>query len=203
MGRYHGIIANICCVLLLLCNNPSPASASCDSSILPELTYRLSGNNIDWPCQSTRNIYTSTGRYVPSHVIGTRAQIHQDEAIVAFPRYKSGVPITLGRVSLKKGVCQASVAPFPCWSIQEEGNCQALQSAVDVFVDAQEIVWVLDVGVVHTLEQPIKRCPPKVVGINAKTGQVVKVYDLTRVVSAASRLQYLVVDYDAEGKAFM
>lgn len=189
--------------LLLLLAASVAVHASCDKSILPELTYRLSGNNIEWPCQSTRNIYTTTGRYIPRHVIGTRAQIHRDEAIVAFPRYKSGVPITLGRVSLKKGSCQAAVAPFPCWSIQEEGNCQALQSVVDVFVDPQEIVWVLDVGVVHTLEQPIKRCPPKVVGISAKTGQVLKVYDLSRIVSAASRLQYLVVDYDAEGKAYM
>lgn len=192
-----------CSVLLVAVTLVATASGSCDKSILPELTYRLSGNNIEWPCQSTRNIYSSTGRYIPRHVIGTRAQIHRDEAIVAFPRYKSGVPITLGRVALKKGSCQAAVAPFPCWSLQEEGNCQALQSVVDVFVDSQEIVWTLDVGVVHTLEQPIRRCAPKVVGISAKSGQVVKVYDLSAIVSSASRLQYLVVDYDAEGKAYM
>lgn len=108
---------------------------NCDDSIVPDLTFRLSGNNIEWPCLSTKNIYTTTNRYIPRNVIGTRAQIYKDEAIVAFPRYKCGVPITLGRVNMKKGHLYASVQPFPCWSIQEEGNCQALQSAVDVFHD--------------------------------------------------------------------
>jgi len=54
---------------------------------------------------------------------------------VALPRYKQGVPFTLGKVNLKKGECLAKIAPYPCWAIQEEGNCQALQSVVDVAVD--------------------------------------------------------------------
>lgn len=111
--------------------------ASCDKSILPELTYRVTGNNINWPCKATQNIYTTTGRFMPRNIIGTRAQIYKDQALVAFPRYKSGVPITLGKVTLNKGSCSAIVSPFPCWTIQEEGNCQALQSVVDLFVDTK------------------------------------------------------------------
>jgi len=54
---------------------------------------------------------------------------------VALPRYKQGVPFTLGKVNLKKGECLTKIAPYPCWAIQEEGNCQALQSVVDIAVD--------------------------------------------------------------------
>lgn len=64
-------------------------------------------------------------------------------------------------------------------------------------------MWVLDVGIVHTLEQPIKRCPPKVVAINMKTGKVVKVIDLSELVEKSSILQYLTVDYDKEGRAYV
>lgn len=113
------------------------AFAQCDKSILPELTYRLGGNNLEWPCQSTKNIYTTTGRYIPKNVIATRTQIHKDEAFIALPRYKPGVPFTLGRISLQKGACQTAIAPYPCWALQEEGNCQALQSVVDLFIDGQ------------------------------------------------------------------
>lgn len=122
-------------LLVCVCALAVSVTPSCDQSIIPELTYRLSGSNIEWPCESTKNIYTTTGRYIPRNMIGTRAQLYNNEAIVAFPRYKSGVPITLGRVNLKKGSCYASVAPFPCWSIQEEGNCQAMQSVVDLVID--------------------------------------------------------------------
>lgn len=124
-------------LLLALSCMAASAVSQCDKSILPDLTYRLGGNNLEWPCQSTKNIYTTTGRYFPKNVIATRAQIHRDEAFLALPRYKPGVPFTLGRISLKKGACQTAIAPYPCWALQEEGNCQALQSVVDLFIDGQ------------------------------------------------------------------
>ncbi|XP_015591153.1 major royal jelly protein 1 [Cephus cinctus] len=180
------------------------SAASCDRQLLPELSYTLSGQNLNWPCQSTRNIYESSGRYIPRNVIATRTQIFKDQAIVAMPRYKSGVPITLGIMSLKsKGCGPAALTPFPCWSLQEEGNCNAIQSAVDIFLDVQDILWILDAGVVNTLEQPVRRCPPKVVAVNVKTGKVVKVVDLSSLVSSASRLQYLVVDYANDGQLYL
>lgn len=124
-------------VFVVLCAAIVSVSCQCDKSILPELTYRLSGSNFDWPCQPTKNIYTTTGRYTARNVIATRAQIYKDNALVALPRYKGGVPITLGIVNMKKGCASTPIAPFPCWSLQEEGNCQALQSVVDLFVDDQ------------------------------------------------------------------
>lgn len=113
------------------------ALASCDKNLLPELTFMLNGANLAWPCSSTKNIYTQSGRYVSKNVISTRMQIYKDEALVLMPRYKAGVPFTLGKMSLKNKNCQPTLEPFPCWSMQEEGNCQSLQSAVDAFLDPQ------------------------------------------------------------------
>ncbi|KOC60604.1 Major royal jelly protein 1 [Habropoda laboriosa] len=163
----------------------------------------LSGLSLNWPCQSTKNIYETSGRYISRNVIATRAQIYKDEAILALPRYKPGVPFTLGVVSLKSQSCEPKITPFPCWAIQEEGNCQALQSAVDITLDMQGILWVLDVGIVNTLEQPVRRCPPKVVGINVKDGKVVKVIDLSTLVDISSRLQYMAVDYTQDGQVYV
>ncbi|XP_067005956.2 dopaminechrome tautomerase [Anabrus simplex] len=168
-----------------------------------DLLFMLNGANLEWPCISTKNIYVSSGRYIPKHVIATRLQIFKDEAIVLTPRYKPGVPFTLSKMSLKHKDCFATLSPFPCWSLQEEGNCQALQSAVDLFMDPNGILWVLDVGIVNTLVQPIRRCPPKVVGIDVKTGLVVKVIDLSSLVSHISRLQYLAVEYTPDGQVFI
>lgn len=168
-----------------------------------DMVFNLNGAHLTWPCQSTRNIYQQSGRYLSSNVIATRVQIYGNRAFIVMPRYKSGVPITLGVISLDSKNCHASVAPFPCWSMQEEGNCDALQSAVDLFVDANGILWVLDVGIVNTLEQPVRRCPPKVVGIDLSTGKVIKVIDLSGLITTNSRLQYLVVDYVKGGNAYV
>lgn len=191
--------------LLVLATFVSHLDGACDlsSQILQDLTFKLSGSNLNWPCASTKNIYVQSGRYIPRNVIMTRAQIYRDEAFVTLPRLKSGTPFTLGKISMKRGQCSSTVTPYPCWSLQEEGNCQALQSAVDIFLDPNDILWVLDVGLVNTLEQPVRRCPPKVVGINVKTGRVVQSFDLSNLVLQGSRLQHLVVDYDESGHCFV
>lgn len=178
-------------------------ATACSSSVLKDLTFHINGGSLDWPCSSTKSIYTESGRYIPKNVLSTRAQIYRDEAFVTLPRLKSGVPFTLGKVSLRRGQCFLSVAPYPCWDLQQEGNCQAIQSAVDLFLDPYDILWVLDVGIVNTLEQAVRRCPPKVVGINVRTGKVVQSIDLSTLVVKKSKLQHLVVEYNETGHGFM
>ena len=150
----------------------STRTETCDRHILPELSYKLSGQNLQWPHPSVKEIYESSGRYISRNIIVTRAQIYKNEAIVAMPRYKSGVPFTLGLVSLRSKGCGSKIEAFPYWKVQEEGICNAIQSAVDIVLDKQDILWVLDVGMVNTLEQPIRKCSPKVFAIDIKSGKV-------------------------------
>ncbi|XP_001603544.1 protein yellow [Nasonia vitripennis] len=161
------------------------------------------GNSIAWPSQMAKSIYTNTGIYVGKNILATRTAIYRDEAIVTLPRFKHGVPITLGKVNLKSKACDTKLSPFPCWSVQEEGNCEALQSAVDLFLDSNDILWVLDTGIVDSAEQPIRRCPPKVVAFNVRTEKLVKSIDLSPLVTPTSRLQYVVADYSHDGRAFI
>ncbi|XP_071444042.1 dopaminechrome tautomerase-like [Hetaerina americana] len=168
-----------------------------------DLSFSWHGVIFEWPCLSTKNIYVSSGRYIPKNVISTRVQFAKDYVYVAMPRYRPGVPVTLARANLKTKACAPVFCPFPCWSLQEEGNCNALQNVVDIYIDINEILWVLDVGVVNTLEQPIRRCPPKVIGFCTKTGKVVKVIDLSSLVCSASRLQYIVADVAQDGFTYL
>ncbi|CAG9857868.1 unnamed protein product [Phyllotreta striolata] len=178
------------------------ARANCCKNLVPDLSFKLTGTELAFPCQSTENIFRMTGRYTPRNVIATRMQIYKDDAFVALPRYKHGVPFTLAKFSLKTRTCKATLVPYPCWPLQEEGDCEAFQNVVDLFNDGAEILWLLDIGLVNTLEQPVRRCEPKIVGINLKTNQVVKVVSLQPFVTPESRLQYIIVDYNKEGNPF-
>lgn len=175
--------------------------AACDKELCKPIEW--TGGSFEWPCESTKTIYATSGRYISKNIIATRAQIYKDNAILALPRYKPGVPVTLASVCLNQKGCEAVLKPFPCVSAQEEGKCQNLQSVVDLFIDQQDVLWVLDVGVVNTLESPIRNCPPKVVAISLKTGKVLKTLDLSGLVVKASRLQYLVVEYGPGGAPFV
>lgn len=189
-------------ILLISAIIIASTQAFCDKNLIPDLSFKISGAKLAFPCDSTKNIYLSTGRYIQKNIIGTRFQIYKDNVIVALPRLRDGVPFTLAWFSLKSKDTRATLLPYPCWSIQEEGNCDGIQSAVDIVLDQSETLWVLDSGIVNTLEQPVRRCAPKIVGISVKTGQVVKIIDVSQFVTAHSQLQYLAVDFDEEGRAF-
>lgn len=124
-------------LILIFATIVSGSFAFLNLNLAKSHTFRLTGNNIGWPCESTQSIYTNTGRYIPKSIIATRCQIYKNTAFVALPRYKCGVPFTLGTICLKKSPCWATIEPWPCWSMQEEGNCEALQNVVDLYLDGQ------------------------------------------------------------------
>lgn len=162
------------------------------------------GINFVWPCSTTKALLKNSGKFVPKNNIATRAQIHRDNIFFALPRYKEGIPATLVKTKLRKGACSITFEPFPCWSLQEEGKCSSLQSVVDLVIDGSDILWVLDTGVVHTLEdEPLQTCPPKVVAFNARNGKLIKTITFDGLLSKSSRLQYLAVDYGRDGRAFV
>ncbi|XP_028145862.1 major royal jelly protein 1 [Diabrotica virgifera virgifera] len=196
MGIYSVLILTSCLVI------GSYAIGSCCKNLIPDLSYKLTGTEVSFPCDSTKNIYKTTGRYVAKNIIATRMQIYRDDAYVALPRYRHGVAFTLAKFSLKTRGCKAVLVPYPCWPLQEEGNCEALQNVVDLYIDGVDHLWVLDIGLVNTLEQPVRRCAPKIVGINLKNNQVVKVISLEPFITPESRLQYIIVDFSKDGIPF-
>jgi hypothetical protein len=97
--------------------------------------YQFTGRDMAFPCESTKNIFVSSGRFLPTNVIALRAQIYRDKAFLALPRLKEGVPITLGYIDLRRSCCFSDIKPFPSFIHQEEGNCHALQSVSDIYLD--------------------------------------------------------------------
>lgn len=166
-------------------------------------TITWSGGDFIWPCDSTKKMFKSSGKYLSKNVIATRGQMYGDEIFLALPRYRSGIPATLVRMSIKCSTCEPQLIPFPSWEMQEEGKCDALQSVVDIFLDHNNILWVLDTGVVNTLETPLRRCTPKIIAFSANTGNILKTITLEGLLTNSSRLQYIVADYSADGRCFI
>lgn len=135
--------------------------------------YSLNGQNVRWPCTSTKNVYASTGRYVAKNVIATRVQVRGDRAFVVTPRFRAGVPFTLSRVDLEcPDRCWPALSPYPCWSQNEEGDPDAIQNAVDAYLDPSGTLWVLDTGLANTVEQPVRRSQPRIFAIDIDSGKV-------------------------------
>lgn len=157
---------------------------------------------INFPCKTTKDLFISSKKFIQINNIGTRLQIHDGCIYVAYPRYKTGVPMTLG-YTCKFGGCGASFEPYPCWSYQDEGNCDALQSVSDFKIDQNGLIWVLDTGIIYSMDNPTRTCGPKIVVFNASTKKVVRIINLDKLTVQQSRLQYLLVDYSPDGRCFV
>lgn len=175
----------------------------CINSQYSDYIFNLNGHNINWPCQSTKNIYLQTKLYIPKNVVATRAQVQKNIAYIIMTRFRNGIPITLGQAKLKKGDCFPKISPYPTLDMQEEGNCTALQSAVDLYLDSSGILWVLDSGRVEILMKAIDHCPPKIIGINTLTGKVIHNINLNKLLVPKSKLQFVVAENSPSGEPFL
>ncbi|XP_076259598.1 dopaminechrome tautomerase-like [Rhynchophorus ferrugineus] len=161
------------------------------------------GGNFDYPSDDSLALAISNSSYIPKNVIATRGQIYKDDVYVALPRLKPGNPATLAKLGVKPRCTETVLVPFPSWSAQNYNDTDGLHSIVDIFVDLYGCLWTLNSGVINVLDNPIRKCPPKVVAYNLLTGKKVKTLDLSGLVVQGSRLQFLIVDYGTDGKPFV
>ncbi|KAL1463690.1 hypothetical protein WDU94_015421 [Cyamophila willieti] len=179
------------------------AAADAGDGCLNALRFNL-GSHITWPSSRIKCEYRASGRYVPSNIIHTRAQMCKDKAIVVSPKYKCGVPFTVGEISINvPSKCQTMTHAYPCWELHDECSCDSIINAVDLYLDCKGVLWVLDTGIINTISSPTKKCGPKVVGFHCESGTVLSIVQLSSLVFPTSRLQYITADYNSDGGAFL
>lgn len=67
---------------------------------------------------------------------------------------------------------EPKIYPYPSWNEHDFNRCDSIQNIVDIFIDPNNILWTLDVGVIHTLKKPKTVGPPRVMGIDTATTKV-------------------------------
>lgn len=135
--------------------------------------YTLNGQNLEWPSASTKTAFADAGRYVAKNIIATRVQVWAGRAFVLTSRFRSGVPFTVSAVRLDcRDRCWPVLSPYPCWSLHEDGDPNAVQNAVDMYLDPEGILWLLDSGLVNTVERLVRRAQPKILAVDVKTDKV-------------------------------
>ncbi|KAF6201101.1 hypothetical protein GE061_005548 [Apolygus lucorum] len=118
-------------------------------------------------------------------------------------RFLGGVPFTLGAIHIS-GPCKAEpiLSPYPAWESHDSGE-KGIVNAVDIFIDRKKILWILDVGIIDTLEKPKVVGPPKVVAICLMTSKIVATVDLSQFCTFDSRFHEIQVEVTEEDDTFI
>lgn len=82
-----------------------------------------------WPNEEVREEALLRKEYVPENNVMTGIKVWKGKIYVTLPRWKSGVPVTLGYISAKaeNGVTAPKIAAFPTWKMQRIGRCRSFQ----------------------------------------------------------------------------
>ena len=94
------------------------------------------------------------------------------------PRWRSGVPATLTKVTIDSSG-SPSIEAFPSCEMQREGDCNALQYVQSMEIDpVSGLMWVIDVGRRNTWggAKGNNTCPPKLVVLQLSSGEVQRQY---------------------------
>lgn len=168
-------------------------------------------NTIDviWPSEEKQNYATEHGDYIPANNFIAGVKFWKGKMYLTVPRWKSGVPVTLGVTSAT--VVDGNTAPkleaFPNWDMQEVGDCNAFQLVQSMEIDPKGRMWVLDSGKMSPLSVEVKTtCPPRLVILDLENnGEILRTYEFPPQVArhGTAHLNDIVLDHEDGGMAYI
>ncbi|XP_026752252.1 protein yellow-like [Galleria mellonella] len=139
-------------------------------------------------------------KFQPENTVPTGLEIGWDKIYLGIPRLRAGVPATMAWVprSLPPGVSPVLQA-YPDWSWHTAGrgdiNCTGLVSVYRIRADRCNRLWVLDAGVITSIDDFRRVCPPKILIFDMATDRLVRsVYFPRELLRPASLLTNIVLD---------
>ncbi|XP_011164464.2 protein yellow [Solenopsis invicta] len=138
--------------------------------------------------------------YQPENIVMTGIEITWNRIFVSTPRLRAGVPATLSFFPRKVPLGSSPLLQaYPSWDWHGAGkgeiNCTKLISVYRTRLDRCDRLWVVDAGVMTSIDDFMPVCPPKIVVFDLKTDQVVRHVTFPReVLRPDSLLTNIVID---------
>ncbi|KAJ8984320.1 hypothetical protein NQ317_012538 [Molorchus minor] len=139
------------------------------------------------------------------NTVFTGLEMSEDRFFIATPRLRAGVPATLSTISRNTPRGSSPILrAYPDWSmhgvLRGDLNCSGLISVYRIKTDSCQRLWVLDSGVVTSIDDFRMVCPPKIVIFDIHTDQIVRTIVLPRQVARTnSLLTNLIIDEEVQG----
>lgn len=174
------------------------ASARCESM---EVVNEWNLLNFDFPYDND-----VVGMFRPENTVFTGMEVTSDRIFLAMPRLRAGVPATLAVIPRNTPAGSSpALQAYPSWAYHRAGvgdlaNCTGLISVYRMRKDSCGRLWVLDSGVMTSIDDFQRVCPPKLVMFDLRTNHPVRTIQFPReVLRPASLLTNIIIDETVQG----
>ncbi|BFZ09231.1 hypothetical protein BsWGS_12270 [Bradybaena similaris] len=132
-----------------------------------KLMYEWKFLEFQWPSETEKENRISDGSYVVNRSLLTGIKVYKDKVYLTIPRWMwtSGHPVTLAKVVTVGD--RHTLAPYPSWAAQKQGDCDALQYVQSMEIDPNTgRLYAVDTGRVG---DQLNLCPAKIVVYDLNT----------------------------------
>lgn len=142
----------------------------------------------------------------PENTLFTGLEVTDNRIFLAMPRLRAGVPATLATISRNTPKGSSPILkPYPDWSFHGPArgdlNCSNLISIYRMRIDSCNNLWVLDSGVIDSLDEFTRVCQPKLVVFNLFSDRILRIIYLPNgVLRPYTLLTNLVIDESIQGR---
>ncbi|XP_012269406.2 protein yellow [Athalia rosae] len=128
---------------------------------------------------------TYLGSFRPENVVPTGIEVAWHRIFVATPRLRAGVPATISFIPRDVPAGSSpQLQAFPSWEWHGAGrgdlNCSGLISVYRIRLDRCNRLWVLDSGVMTSIDDFTTVCPPKLLVFDLQTDRLVRTIQFPR-----------------------
>ncbi|XP_037732274.1 protein yellow isoform X3 [Drosophila subpulchrella] len=119
--------------------------------------------------------------FVPKNNLPLGIDVHKNRLFVTTPRWKDGVPASLGTIPFPPTESSPAIRPYPNWEAHgnpKNPDCLKLMSVYRTAVDRCQRIWLIDSGIVNATVNLNQICPPKIVVYDLKRDELIVQYNL-------------------------
>ncbi|KAH8309910.1 hypothetical protein KR059_003635 [Drosophila kikkawai] len=121
------------------------------------------------------------GDFVPKNNLPLGIDVYRDRLFITTPRWKDGVPASLGTIPYPAIETSPAIRPYPTWMDHgdpKKPDCSKLISVYRTAIDKCDRLWLIDSGIVNATVNLNQICPPKIVVYDLKTDKLINRYIL-------------------------
>lgn len=146
-----------------------------------DIVYQWRLLDFQYPSVEERQNAITLGEYIPQNNLPLGVDTYENRLFITMPRWKQGVPFSLGWLPLPAIEESPAVQPYPNWNSHTTtsiADCTKLMSVYRLFIDECQRLWVIDSGIVNATILPNQLCPPKIVIFDLRTDKMLNSFEL-------------------------
>ncbi|KAL1452606.1 hypothetical protein WDU94_006820 [Cyamophila willieti] len=119
-----------------------------------------------------------SNKFIPENILPLGMAVWRNKVFVTFPKWKTGIPVTLASFNMDDARESPIMSPYPNWSWFDDSNCNSIISVFRLSVDKCDRLWVMDTGVIDIISSIQQLCPPKILVFDLNTNTLIRRYIL-------------------------